>query len=124
MRRWIPLLAILAGCTHGVTLVERDGQVWAGGRVDYEKRTLVAMLRGERYAGAYLEARAYEIAPGQPSGLAPRYVAEGSAVYNATALLEGERGGSLRCIFSISALAGGYGRCFDREYRAYDLFIE
>ena len=69
MRRWIPLLAILAGCTHGVTLVERDGQVWAGGRVDYEKRTLVAMLRGERYAGAYLEARAYEIAPGYlPAG--------------------------------------------------------
>lgn len=124
MRLALALLALLAGCAGSVTLVERGGKAWAGGRVDYERKLLVAMLRGERYAGEYLEATEYEVAPGQPSARGPRYVVEGNAGYNATALLEGSRGGSLRCIFSISVLAGGYGRCFDREYRAYDLFIE
>lgn len=124
MRLAFALLALLAGCAGSVTLVERDGTVWSSGAVDHEAKSLRVRLRGEEYAGHFIEATEYEAAPGQPSARAPRYVVEGNAGYNATALLEGSRGGSLRCIFSISVLAGGYGRCFDREYRAYDLFIE
>jgi hypothetical protein len=124
MRLALALLALLAGCAGSVTLVERDATAWSSGTLDYEAKTLRVRLRGEAYAGNVIEATDYEVAPGQPSARAPRYVVEGNAGYNATALLEGSRGGSLRCIFRISVLAGGYGRCFDREYRAYDLFIE
>ncbi len=115
--------ALLAGCAHSVTLIERGGTQWVGGRLDYASKSLAVQLRGESYSGTFLEATAFEAVPGQRPGRAPGYVSDSGVDNNAAALLAGSRGGALRCVFRVSAF-GGYGRCVDGEERAYDLLIE
>lgn len=124
---WALLCALLAGCTHTLTLFPRGGGEQAFGTLNDGSRSMEVRLKGETYRGNYVLGQTTGFGFGTTFGARPT-TASGVMVgtnNNAAALLTSENGRSvLRCEFMIQAAKGGNGVCQDKDGVTYDMLAK
>jgi len=125
----LALLVILAGCSHDLTLVDRDnGQQGTGTATGWNgSGNLTVQLNGKTYAGNWVSVAGGSIGSFAGFGGTTPFTGLGtseSTSSSGTALLNSEDGSRLRCAFVFGSFSNtGYGECQDEKKKMYDLQI-
>ena len=131
-------VAVLSGCGHNVTLMERGGPAAGGGAIPYTMMNsgdITITIDGEPYSGRWVLSKggSYSFgtafgssvgAGGASTGTAYGSGINMSASGNGNILARSEAGKGLRCIFNYSGMSrNGAGVCQDDDGRVYDMQI-
>lgn len=127
--------ALLAGCTHPLTLMSRDGGMNGTGEANEAGKKVLISVGAKVYEGSYIYDGGSVIV-GNSYGTATAYSGTRSATAygssttstyvpgsgNGKILAVSPAGGSMRCDFQYTG-GSGIGYCKDADGREYDLLI-
>ena len=121
------LAALVAACSHTVTLFPRGGGEQATGTLNDGSQNMEIVLKAETYTGSYVLGQTFGFGMGQTFGARPTFgtVMMVGNTNQATALLTSASGKNvLRCEFVLDAASGGNGVCVDKDNVTYDMLAK
>jgi hypothetical protein len=116
--------ALVAGCSHGLTLMAADGTMGTGRATGFGgKGTLDVQIGNWSYTGTWVAAQGGSIGFGT-AGRSSFSTTSIDASSTGNAMLSSADGSTLRCQFLFGGMSGtGYGECSDNTGTHYDLQI-